>query len=94
MNLADVVTQKSRLNARAPAVLVSNRVISYAEFDNLVWKAAVALRQMRIGSGDVVAISMGSQLMGLITMLATARIGAVAFSWPKAMPVHKKWNLA
>jgi len=93
MNLADVVTQKSRLNARAPAVLVSNRVISYAEFDNLVWKAAVALRQMRIGSGDVVAISMGSQLMGLITMLATARIGAVAFSWPKAMPVSQKMEL-
>ena len=95
MNLAELITRQRVQRPDAPAVLLADQVISYETLDAMVWNAADKLLRMNAQTGKVLAISMRSQFLTLVAMLATARIGAVAFSLPRTMPVsQREWMAA
>jgi cyclohexanecarboxylate-CoA ligase len=67
------------------------RRFTYAEFGDLVSRAAAALRSMGIGRGDVVSVQMPNWWEFAVVALAAARIGAVV---NPLMPIFRERELA
>ncbi|MBL0076971.1 MAG: acyl--CoA ligase [Rhodocyclaceae bacterium] len=85
-NLADGLSQQALLRPDATAVHLPTRVVTFRQMENLVWRTAMFLHGQSIQPGDVVALTFINELTLIVAMLATARIGATAFSVPRATP--------
>jgi acyl-coenzyme A synthetase/AMP-(fatty) acid ligase len=85
-NLADELTNQASLRPEAIAIRLRARDISFRQLEILTWRAATFLHRNGTRAGDVVALSFANELTLIITMLATARIGATAFSVPAGSP--------
>lgn len=90
MNLADLLSDNARRSPLAPAVVLADATLTYAQLEALVWQAAGFLRGVGVGRGDVVAQAFADEADALVALLATARIGATVFSLPLSLPPLKR----
>lgn len=94
MNLADELSRQANVTPDAVAVHFPGGAWTFARFDLTVWQVATLLKRNDINRGDVVALSFKSELNLLATLLAVARIGAIAFSLPRHAPKHFRMEMA
>ena len=66
------------------------RRFTYAEFGDLVARAAAALKRMGIGRGDIISVQMPNWWEFAVVALASARIGAVV---NPLMPIFREREL-
>jgi len=92
-NLTDGIVQQVKTRPGAVAVHLPGGGLTFAQLDNLVWQIATLLHHGGVKPGDVVALTFGSELIVLVTMLATARLGATVFSVPDNYPPLQKSEL-
>lgn len=92
MNLADLLSKQAETRPSEPALVLPCGVLSYLELDSLVWRAAAQLHESGIAPGDRVALSFSDELGVVVGMLASARLGATAFSmqlnWPPILRIE------
>lgn len=92
-NLADALSRRALLHPDAIAVRLPRARLSYRQLEGLVWRFAEFLRDSGAGPGDIVALGFESELAQLVAMLATARIGATAFTLPSRLPAPLRAEL-
>lgn len=85
-NLADEIGRQSDRCPHAVAIFYPGGRVDFRTLDLLVWRVASRLRLGGVRPGDIVVHTFDSELLLLIGMLATARIGATVFSVPLATP--------
>lgn len=78
MNVVEPILYHARNQPQAPAIIVGDAVIAYAELDDLSRSIAARLAREGIGPGDRVVIGKMNRGAQLIVFLALARLGAVA----------------
>lgn len=93
-NLADELTKQANVQPEAPAVHLPYRSVSFRQLENLVWRTAIHLHRNGIRPSVVVALTFANELTLVITMLATARIGATVLSIPTGTPVIQQAEMA
>jgi acyl-coenzyme A synthetase/AMP-(fatty) acid ligase len=76
-NLSDAIFHYAAERPDAPALIESDRPLSYAEFASLVGKASVHLRDLGVGPGDRVGIALANSADHLILFYGLMRAGAV-----------------
>lgn len=69
----------------APALLFRNSVLSYRQLDLTVWQLAQHLHDRGIRRRQVVALTIGNEILLAVTLLAIARLGAAGLSLPPSM---------
>lgn len=72
------------------ALVSRGQPISYAVLDAWVWRVCARFQQCGVKPGQLVAYTFTSELLLLLAMLATARIGATAFCIPKSRTARQK----
>jgi len=92
MNLANELSKQAQLRPDATAIHLPRGTLSFRQLEELTWRAATFLHQNGVKAGDVVALTFASELTLLVTMLATARIGATVFSLPRNSPPFLRGN--
>ena len=85
-NLADALSRQAQSRPHAIAIHLPDRTISFEQLDEFTWRAASLLQRGGVRPGDVVGLTFASELLLIIAMLATARIGATVFSIPMQTP--------
>jgi acyl-CoA synthetase (AMP-forming)/AMP-acid ligase II len=92
-SLADFVLARTAERGERPALIcaVTGRVVTYSELRDLVDRAAAGIAALGIAKGDVCAVFAVNSPDYVITMLAIARLGAVATT---ASPLYTKDDLA
>jgi acyl-coenzyme A synthetase/AMP-(fatty) acid ligase len=85
-NLADELTNQASSRPEAIAVRLRASDVSFRQLEILTWRAATFLHRSGARAGDVVGLSFANELTSIVTMLATARIGATTFSVPAGSP--------
>ena len=75
-NIADWLSQHARVMPQAVAIHLHGGEVSFGGLDLLVWRAAGLLSGNGVQAGDALALSFGSELAGMLAMLAATRIGA------------------
>ncbi len=86
INLADELSKQASLRPEATAINLPAGRVSFRQLEILIWRAATFLYRSGIRPGDVIALTFANELASITTMLATARIGATAFSVPRGSP--------
>jgi cyanophycin synthetase len=94
MNLADELSRQARLRPDAAAICLPTETLSLSQLEALTWKAATYLHGNGVKPGDVVALSFTEEFALLVEMLATARIGATAFSLQENSPPLLRTEMA
>ncbi|MFA5631186.1 MAG: class I adenylate-forming enzyme family protein [Porticoccaceae bacterium] len=89
-NLTDVLSIQARRQPSAVAVRLPGKNLGFRQLDALVWRAAALMHGQGVRAGDVIALTFTSELIVLIAMLATARLGATVFSVPGSYPQLQK----
>lgn len=74
----------------APALLYGNETIGYRQLDHTVWKLAQHLYDQGIRSRQVVALSIGNEILLAVTLLAVARLGAAGMSLARNMGARER----
>lgn len=87
MNLTDLITKQSKSRPDSIAVYYDEGSISYKELEYLIWRVSNDLYENGVKRGDVISLLFDDELMLLISMLATARLGATVFSLPISTPM-------
>ncbi|UCV15723.1 class I adenylate-forming enzyme family protein [Quatrionicoccus australiensis] len=78
MNVADLLARQAVKMPHATAVIQAERILSFAEFDALVWGLCRCFRENGLLVGDVVGVHVQNPLLHLATILALARSGMVS----------------
>ncbi len=94
MNLANELSRQAQLRPDATAIHLPKGTLSFRQLEELTWRAATFLHRNGVKAGDVVAHTFASELTLLVTMLATARIGATVFSLPRNSPPFLRAEMA
>ncbi|WP_264180829.1 long-chain fatty acid--CoA ligase [Quatrionicoccus australiensis] len=74
----------------APALLFGNESISYRQLDQTVWKLAQHLYDHGIRRQQVVALTIGNEILLAVTLLAVARLGAAGISLARSMGAQER----
>lgn len=82
MNIVDIIAAQARAQPHAVALLTAARAIGYAELVERVTHLAAALAAQGVQAGERVAVRLPNGPLHVLTVLALARLGAVA------MPLH------
>ena len=82
MNIVDVISAQARAQPHAVALLTAPRAIGYAEAVERYTHLAAALAAKGVQPGERVALRLPNGPLHVLTVLALARLGAVA------MPLH------
>ena len=90
INVAELVREQARLRPASPAIITHDRVITYGQLSVAVGVVARHLRQQGVTPGQVVGVSMGQNLLHVITMLALAQAGAVSLPLHIAVPLERR----
>jgi len=80
LNLANELSKQAQLRPDATAIHLPKGTLSFRQLEELTWRGATFLHRNSVNAGDIVALTFESELALLVTMLATARIGATVFS--------------
>ena len=94
MNITRTIAALARQRPHVPAVLTNDGELSFAELDRAIAWTAGQFRRAGLTSGDIVALSVQSQLQDLIASLALARIGAGHVSFGPNDPRSLRSELA
>jgi acyl-coenzyme A synthetase/AMP-(fatty) acid ligase/D-alanine-D-alanine ligase-like ATP-grasp enzyme len=94
MNLANELSRQAQLRPDATAIHLLKGTLSFRRLEELTWRAATFLHRNGVKAGDAVALTFASELALLVTMLATARIGATVFSLPRNSPPMLRAEMA
>ncbi len=87
MNLSDAIEVNARRRPDHPAIVESNgEITTYREYENAVRRWASVLRNMEIGSGDIVGLNLKDTPDHLIALYAIARSGAAV------LPMDWRWT--
>jgi acyl-coenzyme A synthetase/AMP-(fatty) acid ligase len=89
-NLTDELTQQSLIRPDAIAIYTADTQTTFSELEKRVWQASTLLHNHGIRSGNVIVLTFSDELTLLITLLATARIGATSFTLAKDMPAIQR----
>lgn len=79
-NLTDIISRQAKINPNSIAICTGKENIAYEELDNLIWKASSYFYNSQIRKGEVVLFLIDDELLLMIAIMATARIGATAFT--------------
>lgn len=77
--VADITADLSRRASTQPdaeALVLPGRRLSFAQLDDLVWRAAACFHERGVRSGHVVATWLGDDLLMAVATLGLARLGA------------------
>ena len=74
----------------APALLFGNESISYRQLDQTVWKLAQHLYDHGIRRQQIVALTIGNEILLAVTLLAVARLGAAGISLAHSMGAQER----
>lgn len=94
MNLADELGRQAQLRPDAVAVSLPNGDLCFRELEDLSWRVATYLHRNGVAPGAVVALSFSDELALLVTLFATAHIGATAISLPDRLPALLRNEMA
>ncbi|WP_084215888.1 class I adenylate-forming enzyme family protein [Pseudonocardia spinosispora] len=72
-----LVRRQAEKSPNSPALRYLGRTLSYADFEDLIGRAAGVLRAQGVGKGDVVAVMVPTSAMHWVVFFALARLGAV-----------------
>ncbi|MEH6638694.1 MAG: AMP-binding protein [Porticoccaceae bacterium] len=86
MNISDVLERQAYLLKQIPCIHFPDGYWSFDYLNRCVWQVAHLLHCRGVAKGDVVAHTFHNKLLLLVTMIATARIGATVFSVPLKLP--------
>lgn len=86
MNLADELGRQAQLRPDAAALRLPAGTLSFRQLDTLVWQVSGFLCRNDVSSHTIVALSFANELALLATLLASARVGATAFSLSRNTP--------
>jgi acyl-CoA synthetase (AMP-forming)/AMP-acid ligase II len=81
-NLSDLVFYHAGRHPGAPALIEGGKTITWGELASLTAKAAVYLRNLGIGQGRHVGISLANSAAHIILSLAALRLGATVIELP------------
>lgn len=89
-NIAEVIEQRAARQPAALALILPDRLISYAELAVAINAAARHLLAQGAQPGQVFGVSMGQTILHLVTLLALARIGAIGVPLHHALPAERR----
>lgn len=92
-NVTSELSEHAQVRPDAPAIILGERIISYAELDDAVWRAVGWLRGAGIRPGAVVGLIMADQISLLLAMLGLMRLGATAFPLSPSAPALQQEGL-
>ncbi len=92
-NLTLDLSEHALIRPQSPAVVLGDRVISYGELDDCVWRTVRWLRDAEIRPGMIVGLIMADQIALLLAMLGLMRLGATAFPLSPNAPTLQQDNL-
>lgn len=92
-NITADLSAHAQIRPGAPAIVLGERTISYAELDDAVWRTLSWLRDAGIRPGMIVGLIMANQISLLLTMLGLMRLGATAFPLSPGAPVLQNEEL-
>ena len=92
-NITADLSAHAQIRPGAPAIVLGERTISYAELDDAVWRTLSWLRDAGILPGMIVGLIMANQISLLLTMLGLMRLGATAFPLSPGAPVLQNEEL-
>ena len=85
-NLSDAIFEYAGSRPTAPALIEGGTTVTYAEFADLVGRAAVYLHDLGVKPGDVVAVALPSSIDHVVLSYALLRVGAVPLDLPAVRP--------
>jgi acyl-CoA synthetase (AMP-forming)/AMP-acid ligase II len=85
-NLSDAIFYHAQRRPAAPAIHQSATTLTYREFAGGVAKASVHLRDLGVKPGELVGLSLPTNIPHLILLFAVLRIGAVPVDIPLRRP--------
>ncbi|HEY3716516.1 MAG TPA: AMP-binding protein [Jatrophihabitantaceae bacterium] len=77
MQIADLIRRAGHHYGAAPALIAADRVVSFAEFDELTDRLGNALRALGFDAGDRVSVLMPNGVDGVVVYYALAKAGLV-----------------
>jgi long-chain acyl-CoA synthetase len=86
VNLAEPLAQHARARPDKAAIVLSERVVTYREFDVLVRANAAHLLDRGLRAGDVVALALAETIEHVVLLFALARAGIVM------LPLDWRWK--
>ncbi|WP_206951776.1 class I adenylate-forming enzyme family protein [Trinickia acidisoli] len=89
-NITEVIEQQARRRPAALALILPDCVLSYRELITAVHVVALKLMANGVQARQTIGISMGQTGMHLVTLLAIARIGAIAVPLHSALSAERR----
>lgn len=86
MNVSELVITQSHANPDKIAIYYGDKTFTYKALNDLIWKFSNYLYNNNVRKDDVIVHMFGDEFHYIISMLATARIGASVFSLPSNTP--------
>lgn len=93
MNITDIIEQQAECQGDQPCVFMENETWSYKDLDRHIWRISKLLHDKGVRPGDVVAHTFTGEPALLVSLLATARIGASVFGISPGTPDHLRDQL-
>lgn len=78
MNIAGAILNHARTRPDAPALVEGDRTIDYRELAGLIERTAALLAARGLARGDLIGVCLKDTAAHVVTLLAVARVGAVA----------------
>lgn len=89
-NITEVIEQRAARHPAALALILPDRVLSYRELITAVHIVALKLLANGVQARQTVGVSMGQTSLHLVTLLAIARIGAIALPLHSVLPLERR----
>lgn len=93
-NLTIALIERARSHPHAVALLLPDRVLSYRDLDQLVWKFAQRLHDHGLKANDTLGLAFSNQLMLVLAVLGAIRLGATVFSIPQSSTAVQQQSMA
>ncbi len=82
-NIADILTRQAQLEPDKIAINYIKDSFSYQELEELVWKCSTYLSRKGLKKDNIVIFMIEDEFLMLLSLLATARLGATSISLTK-----------
>lgn len=93
-NITEVIERRAAENPAAMALILADRVLSYRELVTAIHVVARVLLDRGVQPRQTLGVSMGQTALHLVTLLAIARIGAVAVPLHTSLPAARRVQVA
>jgi len=93
-NLTIALIERAQTHPLASALLLPDRVLSYRDLDQLVWKFAQRFHDQGLKANDMLGLAFSNQLMLVLAVLGAIRLGATVFSIPQSSTAVQQQSMA